>query len=201
MQNIIHRLNANHKTMILIRNLILPTPKPATTPYIFRLQRRQNLGETSISFKRGRRVSMGEFTVINADDFIVCGEEVCVDGSLDGVGDEVWLVNGFQARFGDFKHERPVGAFFCRCGVGFVAVCELQGWEASVRLGLVVGGVIREDGRSIEWAIGFGEVELLSETREKGAEGWIPSIYHQFVRVVCLGYQFQRHEYSNNKDP
>ena len=144
---------------------------------------------------------MGEFTVIDADDFIVRGEEVCVDGSLDGVRDEVWLVDGFQAGLGDFKHERPVGAFFCSCGVGFVAVCELEGWEAGVGLGLVVGGVIREDGRSIEWAIGFGEVELLSETREKGAEGWIPSIYHQFVRVVCLGYQFQRHEYSNNKDP
>ena len=121
--------------------------------------------------------------MVDADDFIVLGEEVCVDGSPDGVGDKVWLVDGFQAGFGDFEHERPVWAFFCSCGVGFVAVCELEGCEAGVCLRLVVGGVIGEDGRSVEWAIGFGEVELLSERREKegGYPAFITNAFRSFA--------------------
>jgi hypothetical protein len=97
MQNIINSLNPNHKTMVLIRNLILPTPKPATTPHILGLQRRQNLGQPPVTLQCGGGVSMGEFTMVDADDFVVGGEEGGVYGALDGVCDEGLGVDGFHA--------------------------------------------------------------------------------------------------------
>src|SRR5271154_6684472 len=99
MQNIVHSLNTNHKTMILIRNLILPTSKPSSTPNILRLQCRKNLRQTTISFKSRCRISMREFTMIHGHDFIVGEEESSVDRSCDGIGNQVLLVDGFHGGF------------------------------------------------------------------------------------------------------
>jgi hypothetical protein len=101
-----------------------------------------------------------EFTMVNTHNFIVREEESGVYRASDSVGDEGGFVDGFHGGFGDFKHEGPVGAFFGRGGGGFVAVGELEGGETGGGLGLVVGGVVGENGSSVEGTVGFGEVEL-----------------------------------------
>src|SRR2546421_12912185 len=88
MKNIIHRLHPNHKTMILIRNLIFPAPKSAPRPNIPRLQSGKDLCETAVAFEGRSGIPVREFTVINGDDFVLGEEERSVDGALNGVGYE-----------------------------------------------------------------------------------------------------------------
>jgi hypothetical protein len=153
MKNIIHSLHTNHKTMILIRNLIFPAPKSASRPNILRLQSGKNLCETAVAFESRSGIPVGEFTVINGDDFVLWEEERSVDGALNGVGYESRFCDGFHGGFGNFKHQGPVWTFFGVGGGGFGAVGELEGRETGCGCGLIVRGVIRENGCSIEGTI------------------------------------------------
>ena len=160
-KNVIHCLHTNHETVILIRNLILPAPESAPRPNILCLQCRKNLCETAVSLEGRSGISMGEFAVVDWDDFVIGEEQRSVDGALDGVGYERGFCDGFHGGFGDFKHEGPVGTLLGVGGVGFGAVGELECGETSWGCGLIVRGVIWEDCSSIEGTIWFREVELL----------------------------------------
>lgn len=72
---------------------------------------------------------MGEFTVINGDDFVFWEKEGSVNGAFDGVGDESRFCDGFHRGFGDFEHQGPVWTFFGVGGGGFGAVGELESRE------------------------------------------------------------------------
>lgn len=57
-------------------------------------------------------------------------------------------------------HQRPVGAALGLGRGGRASVCVLEGGDLGIGLRLVVGGVVAEDGRSVEGRVILGEVQL-----------------------------------------
>lgn len=77
---------------------------------------------------------------------------------MDGVFEDVFDVDRFYRRFGDFKYDGLVGIFL-RFGRGrFVIVGVVESGEFDIFLGLVVGGVVGEDSGMVEVVVVFGEV-------------------------------------------
>lgn len=158
--DVIRRLHAQHETVILIAHLVSPaTETPARVDVVFVLEGGEELLEDAFALEGGGWVPVVEAAVVRADDLVRGlehrgGEEAC-----DAVFEDGGFLDGFEAGFGDFEHDRPVRSFLRFGGFGLGAIGELLRGELGGGLGLVVGGVVREDGGAVERAVVFGEVE------------------------------------------
>lgn len=158
--NIVDRFHAQHERVVLIADLVAPAAEAATRPDVLLLQLRQQLGEGTLALQGWSRVAVVEAAVVGGDDLVVGPEHLGVDETLDGLGQDGLLVDGLQRRLGDLQHDGPVRTLL-RLGVlRLGAVGQLQSGQLLGRVGLVVGGVVGEDGGPVEGAVILGEVEL-----------------------------------------
>lgn len=158
--NVVGGLNTKHERVVLVSDLVLPTAEAATGVDVLCLQLGQNFGQHTVALDGGCGVAVVELAVVGRNDLVVGLDQLGVDQSLDGVLQEVLLVHGLHGRLGNLQHDGPVGALLRLARLRLAAVCQVQSWELDVLLGLVVGGVVGEDGGTVEWAVVFGEVQL-----------------------------------------
>jgi hypothetical protein len=101
-----------------------------------------------------------ETAVVGGND-LVCGlDHFGVDQTLDGVSEDVLLVNWLHGGFGDFQHDRPVWASLWLGRLRFAAIREILCGELDGFVWLVIWGVVGEDGGTVEWAVILREVQL-----------------------------------------
>jgi len=101
-----------------------------------------------------------ETTVIGGDNFIIGLDHFGVDETLNGVTEDVGLVNWLHGRLGNFQHDRPVRAFLGLARLRFASISEVLSWELDGLVWLVVWGIVGEDGGTVEGAVILREVEL-----------------------------------------
>jgi len=158
--DVVDGLDAQHERVVLVADLVAPAAEAATRPDVLLLQLRQQLGEGTLALQGWSRVAVVEAAVVGGDDLVVGLEHLGVDETLDGLGQDGLLVDGLQRRLGDLQHDGPVRTLL-RLGVlRLGAVGQLQSGQLLGRVGLVVGGVVGEDGRTVEGAVVLREVEL-----------------------------------------
>lgn len=158
--DVVDGLDAQHERVVLVADLVAPAAEAATRPDVLLLQLRQQLGEGTLALQGWSRVAVVEAAVVGGDDLVVGPEHLGVDETLDGLGQDGLLVDGLQRRLGDLQHDGPVRTLL-RLGVlRLGAVGQLQSGQLLGRVGLVVGGVVGEDGRTVEGAVVLREVEL-----------------------------------------
>lgn len=145
--------------MVLVADLVAPAAEAAARPDVLGLQLGQELLEHALALERGGGVAVVEAAVVGAHDLVAGQHHLRVHQALDAVGEHALLVHGLHARLGDLEHDTPVGAFLGLRGGGLAAVGELEGGQLLAGLGLVVGGVVGEDGGAVEGAVVLGEVQ------------------------------------------
>jgi hypothetical protein len=145
--------------MILIANLVSPAAKTASGVDVFGLKLRKELFEDALTFKRRGWVTVIETTVISGNNFIIRLDHFGVDETLNGVTEDVGLVNRLHGRLGNFQHDRPVWAFLGLARLGLASIGEVLSWELDGLVWLVVWGIVGEDGGTVEGAVILREVE------------------------------------------
>ena len=157
--DVIDGLDTQHKRMVLVTDLVTPRAEAAARPDIAVLQLGQELGEGALALERWRRVAVVEAAVVGGDDLVGGTQHLRVHESLDALLKQGVVVDRLHGGLGDFQHDGPVRAFAGVGRLGLGAVGDLDSREFLGGLRLVVGGVVGEDGRAVEGAVVFGEVE------------------------------------------
>jgi hypothetical protein len=124
------------------------------------LKLRKELFEDALTFKRRGWVTVIETTVISGNNFIIRLDHFGVDETLNGVTEDVGLVNRLHGRLGNFQHDRPVWAFLGLARLGLASIGEVLSWELDGLVWLVVWGIVGEYGGTVERAVILREVEL-----------------------------------------
>ena len=144
--------------MILVTDLVAPAAEAAAGVDILGLEGGEEFGEDAFALEGGSGVAVVEAAVVGGDDFVVGAEHFGVEEALDGVFEEVGVVDGFHTGFGDLEHDGPVRTGLGFFGFGGFAGGELERGEELGGSGLVAGGVIGEDCSAVEGAVVFREV-------------------------------------------
>ena len=145
--------------MVLVADLVTPRTEATTGPDVLLLHLGQDLGEGTLTLQRGGGVTVVEAAVVGRDDLVGGAEHLSVDETLDTLGQESLVVNGLHGRLGNLQHDGPVRTFLRLSGLRLRTIGDLEGRELLGGLGLVVGGVVGEDGGTVEGAVILGEVE------------------------------------------
>lgn len=146
--------------MILVPNFVSPAAEAAAgVDVVFVLQGGEELFENAFALEGRGGIPVVEAAVVGTDDLIVGLEHGRVEEAGDAIFEDAGLVYGFEAGFRNFEHDGPIGSLFRFGGGGLGAVGELLGGEFDGGLGLVVGGVVGEDGGAVEGAVVFREVK------------------------------------------
>ena len=147
--------------MVLVTDLVAPATETATRPDALLLELGQDLGQSTLTLQRGGGVTVVEAAVVGGHNLITGAEHLSVDETLDGVGQESLVVDRLHGRLGNFQHDRPVGTLLGVSALRLGAVGQLNGRQLLGGLGLVVGGVVGEDGGTVEGAVVLREVQLI----------------------------------------
>lgn len=158
--NVVSGLNTQHKGVVLVADLVLPAAEAATRVDVLGLQLGQELCQHAVALKGGCGVTMVEFAVVGGNDLILGQDHLGVDEALNTVLEQALLVNGLHGRLRNLQHDGPVRTLLCLGRIGLLAVGLVQSRQLGVLLGLVVRGVVGEDGGTVEGAVVLREVEL-----------------------------------------
>jgi hypothetical protein len=157
--NVVNSFDTQHEGVVLVADLVAPRAETATGPDTLLLELGQNLGEGTLTLQARGGVTVVEAAVVGGDDLITGGEHLGVDKTLNGLGKESLVVNGLHGRLGNLQHDGPVRTLL-RLGIlGLGAISKLESWQLLGGLGLVVGGVVGEDGGAVEGAVVLREVQ------------------------------------------
>jgi hypothetical protein len=167
--NVVNSLNTQHEGVVLVADLVAPRSETATGPDTLLLELGQNLGEGTLTLQAGGGVTVVEAAVVGGDDLITGLEHLGVDETLDRLGEESLVVNGLHGRLGNLQHDGPVGTVLSLSVLGLGAIGELESGQLLGGLGLVVRGVVGEDGGTVEGAVILGEVQPALVTDAVGA--------------------------------
>ena len=126
--DVIGGFHAEHKRVILVADLVAPAAEASARVDVFGLEGGEEFGEDAFALEGGGWVAVVEAAVVGRDDFVVRPEHFGVEEALDGFFEEVGVVDGFHARFGDFEHDGPVGT-----GLGFSRFGGFAGGELERR--------------------------------------------------------------------
>lgn len=148
--------------MVLVTDLVAPATEAATGPDALLLELGQQLGEGTLTLERGSGVTMVEAAVVGGHDLVGRLEHTGVNETLDGLSQDLLLVDRLQRGLGNLQHDGPVRTTLGLRALGLGAVRELLGGQLLRGIRLVVGGVVGEDGGTVEGAVVLGEVELQS---------------------------------------
>ena len=121
---VIGSFHAEHKRVILVTDLVAPAAEAAAGVDILGLEGGEEFGEDAFTLEGGGGVAVVEAAVVGGDDFVVGAEHFGVEEALDGVFEEVGVVDGFHTGFGDLEHDGPV-----RTGLGFFGFGGFAGGE------------------------------------------------------------------------
>ena len=168
--NVVDGLHTQHEGVVLVADLVAPAAEATTRPDALLLQLGQDLGEGTLTLQGGGGVAVVEAAVVGGDDLVVGPEHVGVDQTLDGVGQELLVVDGLHGRLGNLQHDGPVRTLLSLGALGLGAISQLDGGELLGGLGLVVRGVVGEDGGTVEGAVVLGEVQPALVTDALGAD-------------------------------
>ena len=146
--------------MVLVADLVAPATETATGPDALLLETGQNLGEGTLTLQRGGGVAVVEAAVVGGDNLVAGLQHLSVDETLDRLGEESLVVDRLHGGLGDLQHDGPVGTLLLLRARGLGAVRQLESGQLLASLGLVVGGVVGEDGGTVEGAVVLGDVEL-----------------------------------------
>ena len=145
--------------MVLVSDFVAPGAEAAAGEDGFGVEGGEEGFEDGFAFEGGGGVTVVEAAVVGGDDFVGGLEHFGGYETFDTVGEEVFVVDGFHGGFRDFEHDGPVGTFLGVGRGGLFAGGEVEGGEFFGFVGLVVGGVVGEDGGAVEGAVVFREVE------------------------------------------
>lgn len=145
--------------MVLVTDLVSPAAESATGPDVHVLKLGQELLENTLTLESRCGVTVVELAVVGGDDLILGLDHLSVDETLDTVTEEVGLVNRLLGGLGNLQHDGPVRTLLGVGALGLAAVTQLEGGELDVLLRLVVGGVVGEDGGTVERSVVLGEVQ------------------------------------------
>jgi hypothetical protein len=144
----------------LVADLVSPGTEASTGVDVLGLELWKELLENTLTLKGWGWVTVVETTVVSGDNLVGWLDHLSVDKTLDGVSEDVGLVNWLHGRLGNLQHDGPVWTLLGLGGSWLVTVGEVLSWKLNILLWLVVWGVVGEDGCSVEWAVVFWEVEL-----------------------------------------
>ena len=160
--NVVHSLNTEHERVVLVTNLVAPATEAATGPDVLLLELGQDLGKSALTLQGWGGVTVVEATVVGGHDLIGGLQHLSVDETLDRLSQKSLVVDRLHRRLGNLQHDGPVRTFLGLGALGLGAIRELQSGQLLGALGLVVGGVVGEDGGTVEGAVVLGEVELVT---------------------------------------
>lgn len=143
-----------------LTDFVSPAAEASSRVDILGLQLGQEVLQDALTLEGGGRVAVVKAAVVGGDDLVGGLDHPGVDQTLDGVSEDVGLVDRLHGRLGDLQHDGPVRALLGLAGRGPAAVAEGLRGKLHGLIGLVVGGVVGEDRGSVERAVIFGEVEL-----------------------------------------
>jgi hypothetical protein len=146
--------------VVLVTDLVAPASETATRPDALLLKLGEKLSESTLTLQGWGGVTVIEPAVVGRDNLIVGIEHLSVNETLDGILDNSLKVNRLVRGLRDLQHDGPV-----RTGLGLTAgrsgtIGKLLGGELLRGVRLVVGGVVGEDGGTVEGAVVLGEVKL-----------------------------------------
>jgi len=141
-------------------NLVSPAAETTSGVDVLGLELGKELFEDALTFKRRSWVTVIETTVIGGDNFIIRFDHFGIDETLNGVTEDVGLVDWLHGRLGNLQHDRPIWAFLGLARLGFASIGEVLSWELDGLVWLVIWGIIGEDCGTVEGAVILREVEL-----------------------------------------
>ena len=153
-------LHTKHEGVVLVADLVPPATEPTTGVDVQVLELGEELGKNTLTLERRRRVTVVELAVVGRDDLVRGLNHFGVDQTLDTVLEQVGLINRLHARLRNLQHDGPVRALLSLGTAGLAAIAQRECGELDIGLGLVVGGVVGEDGGTVEGAVVLGEVQL-----------------------------------------
>lgn len=148
--------------MVLVTDLVAPATEATTGPDVLLLESGQDLGESTLTFQGGGGVAVVEAAVVGGDNLIGGLQHLGVDETLNAISQESLVVDRLHRRLGNLQHDGPVRTLLSLSALGLGAIRKLQSGKLLGALGLVVGGVVGEDGGTVEGAVVLGEVELVT---------------------------------------
>lgn len=193
--NVVNSLNTKHERVVLVTDLVAPASETATRPDALLLKLGEKLSESTLTLQRWGGVTVVESAVVGRDNLVVGVEHLSVNETLDGVLHNGLKVNRLVRGLRDLQHDGPV-----RAGLGLTAgrsgtIGKLLSGELLGSVRLVVGGVVGEDGGTVEGAVVLGEVELLSSLVDPLSvvqeDQNLPSTCLQCARGALHEYQHQ----------
>ena len=157
--DVIGGFDTEHETVVLVSDFVAPGAEAAAGEDGFLVEGGEEGFERAFALEGRGGVAVVEAAVVGGDDLIGGAEHFGGDETLDAVGEEVFVVDGLHGGFGNFEHDGPVGTFLGLGLCGLFTGGELERGELLGVGGLVVWGVVGEDGSAVEGAVVFGEVE------------------------------------------
>lgn len=157
--------------MILVADLVAPATEAAARPDVALLELGQDLSESAFTLKSRGRVAVIEAAVVGRDDLVSGPKHLSVNETLDTLGQESLVVDRLHRGLGNLQHDGPVRTFLRLGALRLGTISNLDSWELLRGLGLVVRGVVGENGGTVERAVVLGEVELESQYRGTNTEG------------------------------
>lgn len=146
--------------MVLVAHFVLPRSETPAGQDVLLLEVGQDLGQRAITLKAGSGITMVKATNISADNLILWLQQISIDQALDAVGQQSIMVNRLIRRFGNLEHDGPVRSGLRLRRGGLLTVGQLLGRQLDLVFGLVMKGVVGENGSPIERAVVFREVQL-----------------------------------------
>ena len=157
--DVISGFDAEHETVVLVPDFVAPGAEAAAGEDGFFIEGGEEGLQHGFAREGWGGVAVVEAAVVGGDDFVGGAEHFCGDEAFDAVGEKVFVVDGLHGGFGDFEHDGPVGTFLgVGCG-GLLAGGEVERGELFGVGGLIVWGVVGEDGGAVEGAVVFWEIE------------------------------------------
>lgn len=189
--NVVRSFNTKHEGMVLVANFVSPAAETSSRVDVLGLELGEELGEDALTLKGRGWVTMVETAVVCGDNFIGGLDHFGVDQTLDGVPENVRLVDRLHGRFRDLQHDGPVWTFLRLAGCRLAAIGQVFGWEFDGFVRLVVWGVVRKDRCSVEWAVVLWEVELhkCEQSRSRNFRIDLPSTCLQCSPGALLGFR------------
>jgi len=146
--------------VILVAHFIAPASETSSGVNASGLELGEELLEDTLTLQGWGWVTVIEAAVVGGNNLVFWFDHLSVDQTLDGISQNIGLVDWLLGRFRDFQHDGPVWTFLRLVRLGLAAVCKTLCCKLDRLVWLVVWGVVGEDGGAVERAVVFGEVEL-----------------------------------------
>lgn len=193
--NVVNSLNTKHERVVLVTDFVAPASETATRPDALLLKLREKLSESTLTLQRWGGVTVVESAVVGRDNLVIGLEHLSVNETLDGVLHNGLKVNRLVRGLRDLQHDGPVRARFGLSAGRTGTIGKLLGGELLGGVRLVVGGVVGEDGGTVEGAVVLREVELISSLVDALSamqkDQNLPSTCLQCAQGALHGYQHQ----------